>query len=64
MIDEIFGWFFFILFTVALIAGFFIKPKCPKCKIGKLHQHDVHKPDRWGIGTNIYKCNHCAEEWI
>lgn len=59
-----------IIFIVIVLGGlltfaqFLPKPKCPDCKIGKLHQKDVHNPDRWGNGTNIYKCDKCGKKWI
>lgn len=38
-----------------------LTPKCPKCKSGRLSQVDFYGP---GIGTNIYECNECGEQFI
>lgn len=59
------GLVLFVIICGALMGLSYLlpKPKCPDCKTGKLHQHDVHNSDRWGNGMNIYKCDNCGKEW-
>ena len=40
-----------------------LKMSCPKCKIGKLTQDDIHHC--WGGGElNVYSCDTCNAQFV
>lgn len=49
----------------AVISRFFrwFKTSCPKCKVGKLNQDDIHHC--WGGGElNVYTCDKCKSQFV
>ena len=49
----------------AVISRFFrwFKISCPKCKIGKLNQDDIHHC-RGGGKLNVYTCDKCKSQFV
>ena len=48
-----------------VISRFFrwFRISCPKCKVGKLNQDDIHHC--WGGGElNVYTCDKCKSQFI